>query len=114
MPNRRFPNPPPFAYHPELFPDLSQTNPEPSSLSAFPTPKPQKKHTLRASVVEQPTHFKLDKSVTPQVFGAHQQLYDWKHETKTAKYQDFQVTMHKKMAQHFMPNYDKAHESMRR
>lgn len=31
-PNRRFPSPPPFVWHPELFPQLAQNNPQPYDL----------------------------------------------------------------------------------
>ena len=33
MPNTEFPTPPPFAYHPELYPELAQANPEPTNFT---------------------------------------------------------------------------------
>lgn len=30
-PNRSIPTPPPFVYHPELYPELAKNNPEPSN-----------------------------------------------------------------------------------
>ena len=40
-PNRLLPNPPPFVYHPELFPELAKNNPEPYNLRV-PEPKSAK------------------------------------------------------------------------
>ena len=36
LPNTLLPNPPPFVYHPELYPELAKNNPQPSNL---PLPK---------------------------------------------------------------------------
>ena len=41
-PNRVLPNPPPFMYHPELYPELAKRNPQPYNL-VLPKSKPPKK-----------------------------------------------------------------------
>ena len=64
MPNRRFPTPPPFVHHAELFPDLSKTNPEFSNFVIRSKNKNMKrKDPIRASVVENVTSVKIDKSM---------------------------------------------------
>ena len=65
LPNRRFPTPPPFVYHPELFPDLSKNNPEPKNFELRSVHKNmRRKDPLRATVVTD-TSFKIHASVTP-------------------------------------------------
>uniref|UniRef100_A0A7S3IQ03 Uncharacterized protein n=1 Tax=Strombidium inclinatum TaxID=197538 RepID=A0A7S3IQ03_9SPIT len=56
-PNRKVVAPPPFMYHPELYPELAKFNPEPSN---FVVPVSKKAHVrnpvdLKASVVAQPS-----------------------------------------------------------
>jgi hypothetical protein len=53
IPNRKFPAPPPFAYHPELYPELAMKNPEPTNFE-IPKPKPKRQRNpspLMAKVV---------------------------------------------------------------
>ena len=42
LPNRRFPAPPPFVWHPELYPDLALNNPSPTNFE-IPKKKPNVK-----------------------------------------------------------------------
>ena len=114
MPNRRFPAPPPFAYHPELFPDFAQKNPEPTDLWYHGKDKTHKaKQPIRASVVENPFHFKVQASMTPQVFAAHQTQYAHKHEPESQELADFRSEMHEKLKEKIIPEYDSAIESLR-
>ena len=56
IPNRKVLPPPPFVYHPELFPELAKNNPEPLNLT-IPKAKPKHKRNptvLKAKVVENP------------------------------------------------------------
>ena len=64
MPNRRFPTPPPFVYHPEIFPQLSQTNPEPANFVFKAQKFNPPRDPIKAHVVES-TAFKIPKSMTP-------------------------------------------------
>ena len=52
MPNRRFPVPPPFMYHPELFPELADNNPEPTNFS-IPAPQASVAKTMNANTIKQ-------------------------------------------------------------
>ncbi|CAI2378847.1 unnamed protein product [Moneuplotes crassus] len=56
IPNRQLPNPPPFVYHPELYPDLAKNNPEPYDLKV---PEPKDKE-----IQKNPS--KLGMSLSPQ------------------------------------------------
>ena len=54
-PNRKFPPPQAFVYHPEVFPDLAEFNPEPREFE-IPRAKPKKQRnpqTLNISVVSE-------------------------------------------------------------
>ena len=84
LPNRRFPTPPPFVHHPELFPDLAHRNPEPTN---FEIPKKKGKtrvkRALRAAAV--PEHeakrTQVPTWMTAEVFKTHTEAYDWKQES---------------------------------
>ena len=73
MPNRRFPTPPPFVHHPELFPELSLKNPEPSNFELRTKNRNlRRKQPIRASVVTtENQRVLIPKSMTPQVFAHH-------------------------------------------
>lgn len=106
MPNRRFPTPPPFVFHPELFPDLSKNNPEPKNFELRTTNKNmRRKDPIRASVVPG-SAFKMHASMTPQVFATHQSMYAFKNEPHAAKLNTFQNEVHSKLTKYILPNYD--------
>jgi hypothetical protein len=56
MPNRRIPVPPPFVYHPELYPELAENNPEPTN---FTIPRTRAKSE---KVALQSANYKLQKN----------------------------------------------------
>ena len=43
-PNRRVKNPPPFVYHPELYPELAKNNPEPFEFEEKPKVSKRKRN----------------------------------------------------------------------
>jgi hypothetical protein len=60
--------PPPFVYHPELFPELAKNNPQPSN---FEIPKKKSKlnrspNKLKAKVVEVPSRVEV-KTMSPDL-----------------------------------------------
>jgi len=59
-PNRRFPTPPPFVWHPDLFPKLSQNNPEPSNFEIpAPSKSKKKKNKDRTMLSKEPSAFSV-------------------------------------------------------
>ena len=77
-PNRQFPTPPAFVYHPEMYPELAEMNPAPFN---FVIPKAQKKRVrsplkLSCSVVSAPSleatgYANLSALITPEAFSQH-------------------------------------------
>ena len=55
MPNRKFPSPPPFVHHPELFPELADRNPEPTNFE-IPRKKGKKRNKLPLRATAVPAH----------------------------------------------------------
>ena len=72
MPNRKFPTPPPFVYHPELFPTLSLNNPEPTSFELRKTNRNmRRKQPIAAHVIDHQKGFRMPATMTPKVFAEH-------------------------------------------
>jgi len=77
-PNRQFPSPAPFAYHPELYPELAEMNPTPYE---FLIPRSSKKRTrsprsLGCSVVANPSleetgYLDVSKLIDSERFAQH-------------------------------------------
>lgn len=83
MPNRKFPTPPPFVYHPELFPNLSQNNPEPFNFKLRTKNRNmRRKQPISAHVVNETKGFRMSENMTPKIFAEHQAMYDFKQEVK--------------------------------
>ena len=75
IPNRKFPSPPPFMYHPELFPDLAANNPAPSNLE-IPSPKGPRRvrypQPLKAKVVAAGKEKRVEiKTMSPELLKYH-------------------------------------------
>ena len=74
IPNRKFPIPPPFLYHPELYPEMAKANPGPSNLE-IPRPKSKKVRKpakLLAKVVDPEKIERVEiKTMTPELLKYH-------------------------------------------
>ena len=103
IPNRKFPAPPPFVYHPELFPELAEQNPEPSNLE-IPKRKGSKRvknpQPLKAKVVEKGHEQRIViKTMTPELFKFHgQSIYE---SYDGQKLDDFQFELDNQFKKHF-------------
>ena len=75
IPNRKLPPPPPFMYHPELFPELALNNPPPSNFEIPKAKGPKRVRTpspLKAQLVEKPQRIDLKLSgMRPELFKFH-------------------------------------------
>ena len=75
IPNRKFPAPPPFVYHPQLYPELAEHNPQPTNFE-IPKSKGPKRvknpQPLRAKSVAPENVQRIEvKNMTPELFRFH-------------------------------------------
>ena len=95
-PNRKFPAPPPFVFHPELYPELAQSNPEPTNFE-IPKRKPKlgKKNpqVMKAKVVDEANVNRVEiKNMTPELFKFHgKSIYE---DYDPAKTEELQYNLH--------------------
>ena len=85
MPNRRFPTPPPFMFHPELQPELAQRNLKNFVPFEIPSKKPKNrpnKPQLGAQAVEvgSEKRFAMPEGVGPRTLRRAPALYEFKRE----------------------------------
>eukprot|EP00347_Sterkiella_histriomuscorum_P007682 403347978 len=102
IPNRKFPAPPPFAYHPELYPELALKNPEPTNFK-IPRCQPKKKRnpsTLHAKVVAPENVQRIEiKNMSQQLFKYHTKYAFENYSTE--KHMEFQSHLDDKVSKHF-------------
>ena len=91
MPNRRFPVPPPFVYHPELFPELAGNNPAPKN---FTIPKKQPNAATSKNANTQRQH-KLNSQKSAKTFSVvdsgDEQRFVMPTNTHAATYENYQT-----------------------
>ena len=100
-PNRRFPTPPPFVWHPDLFPQLAQNNPEPAN---FEIPrkqsKPKQPYKDRTVSSKEPAaitvmegdeakRFKMPRGYGVRFFTSQRRRYECKSNTYMMKERSF-------------------------
>ena len=92
MPNRKFPAPPPFVYHPELFPELAKNNPTPSNLDV-PKAQPKRQRNpkpLGAKKVESPRS-RINVNITPEVYKMHKGTAYEKYDYESLKELEMEI-----------------------
>ena len=102
IPNRKFPAPPPFVYHPELFPELALQNPAPTNFE-IPKPKTNKKvrnpSPLKAKVVDAANVQRIEiKTMTPKLFKYHGKNAYEHYDPETTE--NFQFNLHSMFKKH--------------
>ena len=102
IPNRKFPTPPPFVYHPELFPELAEHNHKPYN---FEIPKSKYRRVrnpspLKAKQVPKGQEQRVEvKTMTPELFKFHgKNIYE---SYDAQKVENFQWDLNDKFKAHF-------------
>ncbi|TNV72932.1 hypothetical protein FGO68_gene9703 [Halteria grandinella] len=102
IPNRKFPTPPPFVYHPELFPELAEHNPLPFN---FAIPKNRYRRAtnpspLKARVVARGQEQRVEvTTMTPELLKYHGKAVHEGYEK--AVLENFQWDLNDKFKRHF-------------
>ena len=112
MPNRRFPVPPPFMFHPELQPELADRNMKhftPFEIPrAAPKPKPAKK-SLGVSLVAagSENRFSMPKSVGPRTLMRSPALYEYNQESYLERLEPLKDELEVEVMNHFFNEKNK-------
>ena len=118
MPNRRFPVPPPFMFHPELQPELAERNPKhvkPLTIprrGSAPRAKPAKRD-LGISLVPagEEKRFCMPQMVGPRTLMRTAALYEYKHESYLERLEPLKTDLESRVMEHFF-NEDDRPESL--
>ena len=113
MPNRRFPTPPPFTYHPSLFPQFAAKNPTPFNFVIPSGVKPPRERWVnKISVVAEPKRFDMPASMTPQAFALQTQKYAFRSEKAAEDLDRFQNEVHAKGMAYLAPKYSEGMDKL--
>ena len=114
MPNRRFPVPPPFMFHPELQPELAERNPKHFNELEIPphrtNPKVKKaKKDLGVSLVaaSEEKRFCMPKTVGPRTLMRTAALYEYKHDNYLDRLEPLKEELDEKVMHYFFNDNDK-------